>query len=109
MASLRQLIASALVRILSDGKPRKARDLAPLVQRQLQRSDIDRLDVNSVLYRDLGSDMKCNASFEWQLAKSSCTSIQPPASAHQPEQEGSPDMLRTVQRLRSGLPPCEHV
>lgn len=106
MSGLRNLIRTTILRTLSDGKPRKARELAAVLRYELKRDDIDRHEVNSVLYRDLSGTVECDSAFNWQLPMHKAT-----ASKDFPEREQDtrPGMIRTIYRLRSGLPPCENL
>jgi hypothetical protein len=107
MSGLRNLLKAAILRILSDGKPRKARELVPVLRSELQREDIDKHEVNSVLYRDLSGAVQCDATFDWHLAESPSVAVQESS-----ELDGLPsraEMIRTIYRLRAGLPPCENL
>jgi len=105
MSGLRSLLKAAILRLLSDGQPRKARELVAVLRSELHREDIDKHEINSVLYRDLSSEVRCDATFNWQIRDGGTV-------RGSPADEGAPsraEMIRTIYRLRAGLPPCENL
>src|SRR6478735_1185861 len=106
MSGLRSLLKPAILRVLSDGKPRKARELVAVLRSELQRADIDKHEVNSVLYRDLTNNVRCDATFNWHLVNRPNSSRNSPASANASSRA---ETIRTIYRLRAGLPPCENL
>lgn len=105
MSGLRNLLKSTILKILSDGKPRKARELVATLRTELQRQDIDKHEVNSVLYRDLSDRVRCDTTFNWQIGDSATT------PRTDPRQQGLSrgELIRTIYRFRAGLPPCENL
>jgi hypothetical protein len=110
MATLRESIRNSVLTVLSDGKARKARELVGLLRSLLGRTDIEKQEINSVLYRDLVDSVQCDSTFNWQL-RSSPKASEPDQTKSQTddnnESSHKAELLRTISRLRSGLPPCE--
>jgi len=113
MAGLRELIRKGIMKVLSDGQARKARELVIVLREQLGRQDIEKHDVNSILYRDLVGAVECDKSFNWRICSKSETQ---PSSTDLVLPKGKPlsgtelaALIRTVYRLRSGLPPIENL
>jgi hypothetical protein len=111
MASLRELIRVGILKVLSDGKARTARELVGILRMHLGRSDIEKHEINSVLYRDLADRVACDSAFNWQFRKESKTTEGIEAQDEKDDRDFSQKsvLLRTVSRLRSGLPPCENL
>lgn len=105
MSGLRSLLRAAILRLLSDGQPRKARELVAVLRAELHREDIDKHEINSVLYCDLSSEVRCDATFNWQI-RDGATAPGSPADERAPSRA---EMIRTIYRLRAGLPPCENL
>ncbi len=105
MSGLRNLLKVAILKILSEGKPRKARELVTVLRTELQREDIDKHEVNSVLYRDLSTTVRCDGTFNWQIGDA-VTAQSSSAGEKAPSRS---EMIRTIYRLRAGLPPCENL
>jgi hypothetical protein len=104
MSGLRTILKAAILGILSDRKPRKAKELVPLVRTELGREDIDKHLVNSVLYRDLANEVRCDATFNWHVVDARSENINAPGRI------GSrAELIRTIYRLRAGLPPSENL
>src|ERR1700722_12816205 len=101
MSGLRSLLKAAILRLLSDGQPRKARELVVVLRADLHREDIDKHEVNSVLYRDLSSEVRCDAAFNWQIRDGAIAH----SSAGDEAAPSRAEMIRTIYRLRAGLPP----
>lgn len=55
-----------ILEILKDGKPRKGREIAVEISRKYG-IDVDKSEVNSVLYRDLRNKAQQNKSYQWTL------------------------------------------
>jgi hypothetical protein len=106
MSGLRSLLKAAILRLLSDGQPRKARELVAVLRAELHREDIDKHEINSVLYRDLSSEVRCDATFNWHIADGPNSGQNSPTPANAPSRA---EMIRTIYRLRAGLPPCENL
>ncbi len=108
MASLRELIRVGILKVLSDGKSRKARELVGILRGHLGRNDIEKHEINSVLYRDLADKVACDSTFNWQFRKAT-EGIAAQAEKDDRDFSQKSALLRTVSRLRSGLPPCENL
>src|SRR3954447_12389583 len=106
MSGLRSLLKTAILSVLSDGRPRKAREIVAVLRSELQREDIDKQDVNSVLYRDLTHNVRCDAAFNWHIADRPNSGQSSPTPTNSPSRG---EMIRTIYRLRAGLPPCENL
>jgi P-loop Domain of unknown function (DUF2791) len=113
MAGFRELMSAAILRILADGVPRKARDLVDALRGELARNDVEKHEVNSVLYRDLHDDVECDSEFRWRIRHQTTTTNESNGSvrSRRTSGEGSqrPALIRTIYRLRSGLPPVENL
>lgn len=106
MSALRSMLKAAILSLLSDGRPRKAKEIVAVLRSELQREDIDKQDVNSVLYRDLTNNVRCDATFNWHIADRPSSGQTSPTPANAPSRA---EMIRTIYRLRAGLPPCENL
>jgi hypothetical protein len=111
MAGLRELIRTGILEILSDGQPRKARELTGALKEYLGRSDVDKRDVNSVLYHELTDSVACDPNFNWRIrrkeqAKGPFTDTELAGEKPLDNSERA-GLIRTIYRLRSGLPPNE--
>jgi len=107
MSGLRILLKAAILKVLSDREPRKARELVTLTRAELRRDDVDKHEVNSVLYHDLSNEVRCDATFNWQIVDpSSVTATSVPGAKGALSRA---ETIRTIYRLRAGLPPCENL
>lgn len=105
MTGLRDLLKVAILNVLSDGKPRKAKDLVTVLRTELNREDFDKHEVNSVLYRDLGTSVECDPTFNWRMTSGRVANA--PVSRIPENALSRGEIVRTIYRLRSGLPPNE--
>lgn len=131
----RKSLCDAILTLLADGIARKAIAIALILQKDHRFSRTQRTQVNSVLYGELRAAVQVDQAFNWSLrptrvslpaephgttvgggidlpilvSPSLSTSAEPcPApNASNHTQVEHARLLRTMQRLRSGLPPSE--
>jgi hypothetical protein len=113
MEETRRLLSEAILRLLGDGKPRTAREMAVQVRSNHNLNGIVRGDVNSVLYGELASQLTRDVWFRWSLARGFVNSRIASAALDRevsvPTASDRRALLLTVHRLRAGLPPLQHV
>ncbi len=125
------LLAKAIVTLLRDGTARTARQIVGVL-RHSGFDGLERCDVNVALYRTLAGVVKKDIQHRWSLALAEAGGVGARGRAEQAaigrasgeqresREPGAGDvgaheagvrssLLRTVQRLRSGVPPHEHV
>ena len=113
MSGLREIIRAGIIEILSDGHPRKARELVGVLRESLGRSDVEKRDVNSILYHELADSVECDPNFNWRIrrkAEAQKQSADSDLAGEKPLKSSQRSgLMRTMYRLRSGLPPTEHL
>lgn len=107
----RKSLTDSIINILSDGVPRKATTIVKILAQNGHRG-VERREVNSILYNDLkGTFLEVDAGFRWTLKHSTDTeglaevpADDLPLSEARARRAAN---IRTVHRLRCGLPPFE--
>src|SRR5438128_2101202 len=101
----RALIAKHLLELLQDGIPRTAPEMVGVLRSKLNLSDVQRKDINSVLYLDLTEHVGKDHMYRWSLLKG------PPSITENPAlmSDDKSLLLRGIHRLRAGLPPSENL
>jgi hypothetical protein len=103
-------LARAILAVLATRAPLTARDIALIIRQRADLAGTERRDVNSVLYGELARLVRQDGEFRWSLNGGAHTVPGPDESSSAPlELPGRSTLLRAVHRLRSGLPPCDHI
>lgn len=79
----------------------KARQIASSVSRRNGLGEVDRTEVNSVLYAEMSGELVRDAEYRWAIANGT---EQPLPSSSRLDRGA---LLRAIMRLRSGLPPVD--
>ena len=102
----RSTIARLIVTLLQRAIPLRARHIAAKIRDEAP--DVTIHEVNSILYRELAGKVVQNGSYEWTIKHTGVTTL--PHLTKSPEElDNRASYLRAVQRLRTGLPPQEHI
>jgi hypothetical protein len=113
MEDNRRVLSGAILRLLADGRPRTAREMAVELRSNARLAGIERRDVNSLLYRELADQLTKDGWFRWSLLRRSSDHGGPSrASVNKvslPTASEHGSLLRTVHRLRAGLPPFDNL
>jgi hypothetical protein len=112
MPPSRERISALILELLGAGPSRTAREIAAVLRSRAGLGDVERRDVNSVLYLELSGTVVHDAEYRW-FVPPSLDGERPGLTAPDlvipgpSSEQGS--LFRTIHRLRSGLPPTEHL
>jgi len=120
-----KLILQPIIDLLSSGTPLKAKEIAQILRKKLRIYELQGTDVNMILYGELRGVAEHDKNFYWSLRRGVNTKEQiisdpgqaesgRPMVTHPKTNEGNEisdrgSRLRTIERLRCGLPPLEHL
>jgi hypothetical protein len=96
----REHLAREIRQLLSVAGPMKARQIASSISHRNGLGEVDRSEVNSVLYAEMSGELVRDAEYRWAIRNGAVEQHDPVPS---PLDRGA--LLRAIMRLRSGLPP----
>lgn len=114
MVISREQLALLVVDLLRGGPARTAREIAAALRARPGLDKLSRSEVNSVLYSVLASQVNHDSEYRWSAVRRSAVVESSPAASvpsggGRSGEADKPSLLRTVHRLRSGVPPSERL